>query len=152
MLEIYHSESVASFRRALVASMDGQLAQASLGLGSQTTPWIQMGISEYLDELTPKQQEVFRASFGETANLNDVLSALQQQQKRTSSQKRAIFIRQMEALSKPLQQFSTALDVVVQAQAVASLIWGPLKAVVLVSRGSYNNFWCPNRLIIYIGG
>jgi hypothetical protein len=113
--------------------MADRLSQASQGPGSQTTLWTQMGISEYLDELTPKQQAVFRASFGDTVTLNDVLSTLQREQKRASSQKRAMFIRKIETLSNPLQQFSTALDVIAQTQAVISLIWGPLKAVVLVS-------------------
>src|SRR6266487_6889782 len=98
--------------------MASQLVQASMALESSTTQWEQMGISKYLDELTPKQRESFRASFADTTNLSDILSLLKEEYKKRGSQKKAAFIRKMEALSQPLQQFSSALDIVAQTQAI----------------------------------
>ena len=92
-----------------------------------------MGVLKYLDELTPKQRDTFCTSFGQTVDLKDVLSTLQREHNKVGDQKRAAFIRKMELLSQPLQQFSAAIDVISQAQAAFSFVWGPLKAVILAS-------------------
>ena len=114
--------------------MARQLAPDTTALEFPTNRWEQMGIAKYLDELTPKQRESFRASFANTTHLSDILSLLKQERDKRNSQKRAAFMRKLEALSQPLQQFSSALDVIAQTQAIASLVWGPLKAVIVVGQ------------------
>jgi hypothetical protein len=85
-----------------------------------TQAWQDLAIGGYLHNLPAEEQ--FRQAFIAGITFEQVLAALKSQDTYLRSKRHTKILQRLEKISRPLQQLSDAVDVIVQAKSEISLV------------------------------
>lgn len=100
--------------------------------------WQDLAIGGYLRSLPAEEERQFRQAFVAGITFEQVIAVLKSQDSHLRSKRHTRILQRLEKISRPLQRLSDAVDVIVQAKSEIGLIWGPLRATIMV-RGHYFN-------------
>jgi hypothetical protein len=97
-----------------------------------TQAWQDLAITSFIQGLPVHEQRQFQQAFVQGATFERVLAVLKSQNILLQSKRKTKIILRLEKISRPLQRLSDAVDVIVQAQSEIGLVWGPLRAAIMV--------------------
>lgn len=108
------------------------LGSSSLIESSRSDIRLKTALSEFQQNLSPDQKNQYD-QYNVTPTSEDVLSLMDEINKKYSSSKSRVFAGRMSPILQSIQQYSSAIDTLVQVNQIAMLIWGSVKLVIRVS-------------------
>lgn len=104
--------------------------------------WRDLAIGEYLQNLPADEERQFRQAFVTEITFEQVIAVLRSQDNHIRSKRYTRILQRLEKTSRPLQRLSDAVDVIAQARSEICLIWGPLRATIMVRGHRLNSLAC----------
>lgn len=104
--------------------------------------WRDLAIGEYLQNLPADEERQFRQAFVTEIAFEQVIAVLRSQDNHVRSKRYTRILQRLEKTSRPLQRLSDAVDVIAQARSEICLIWGPLRATIMVRGHRLNSSAC----------